>query len=84
MPPPQTHKTISAEQKAKLRKWIEQGAPYERHWSLVPPAAAAIPAVRQTEWPRNPIDHFVLAQLEEILRVSPPRAGVPCSMISEG
>jgi hypothetical protein len=65
MPPPKTHKTISAEQKAKLRKWIEQGAPYERHWSLVPPAAAAIPAVKQTEWPRNPIDHFVLAQLEE-------------------
>ena len=64
MPPPKTHKTISAEQKVKLRKWIEQGAPYEKHWSFVPPVAA-IPAVKQTAWPRNPIDHFVLAQLEE-------------------
>ena len=64
MPPPKTHKTISAEQKAKLRKWIEQGAPYEKHWSFVPPVAA-IPAVKETAWPRNPIDHFVLAQLEE-------------------
>jgi len=64
MPPPKTHKTISAEQKAKLRKWIEQGALYEKHWSFVPPVAT-IPAVKQTEWPRNPIDHFVLAQLEE-------------------
>ena len=64
MPPPKTHKTISAEQKAKLRKWIEQGAPYEKHWSFVPPVAA-IPAVKEAAWPRNPIDHFVLAQLEE-------------------
>ena len=74
MPPPKTHKTISAEQKAKLRKWIEQGAPYEKHWSFVPPVAA-IPAVKQTEWPRNSIDHFVLAQLEEKgLKPSPEAA----------
>jgi len=65
MPPPKTHKTISAEQKAKLRKWIEQGAKYEKHWSFVPPAAAALPAVKQADWPRNPIDRFVLARLEE-------------------
>jgi len=30
----------------------------------VPPAAAAIPAVKQADWPRSPIDHFVLARLE--------------------
>jgi hypothetical protein len=65
MPPPKTHKTISEEQKLKLRRWIEQGAPYEKHWSYVSPAASALPAVKQTDWPRNPIDHFVLSQLDE-------------------
>jgi len=64
MPPPDTHKTLSKEQKEKLRLWIEQGAPYEKHWSFVPPAAAALPVVKQADWPRHPIDHFVLARLE--------------------
>jgi hypothetical protein len=64
MPPPKTHKTLSSAQKKILRTWIEQGAPYEKHWSFVPPAAAAIPKVKNTDWPRNPIDHFVLAKLE--------------------
>ncbi|MFN4872414.1 MAG: PSD1 and planctomycete cytochrome C domain-containing protein [Akkermansiaceae bacterium] len=64
MPPPKTHKTLSSAQKKILRIWIEQGAPYEKHWSFVPPAAAAIPKVKNADWPRNPIDHFVLAKLE--------------------
>ncbi|MFN9409667.1 MAG: PSD1 and planctomycete cytochrome C domain-containing protein [Akkermansiaceae bacterium] len=64
MPPPKTHKTLSSAQKKILRIWIEQGAPYEKHWSFVPPAAAAIPKVKNADWPHNPIDHFVLAKLE--------------------
>jgi hypothetical protein len=65
MPPPKAHKTISSEQREKLRKWIEQGAPYEKHWSFEPPVAAALPPVKQTDWPRNPVDQFILAHLEE-------------------
>jgi hypothetical protein len=64
MPPPKTHKTISKEQKEKLRLWIEQGAPYEKHWSFVPPAPVTIPTVKKADQARNSIDHFVLAQLE--------------------
>jgi hypothetical protein len=75
MPPPDTHKTITKEQKEKLRLWIEQGAPYEKHWSFVPPAAAAIPSVKQADWPRNPIDHFVLARLEAKGLKPSPEAG---------
>src|SRR3712207_5867587 len=33
MPPPKSHKTLKPEQKETLRKWIEQGAPWEAHWS---------------------------------------------------
>ncbi len=64
MPPPKTHKKISAKQKEKLKRWIEQGAPYEKHWSFVPPAEVAIPAVKQSAWPRNAVDRFVLEKLE--------------------
>ena len=64
MPPPETHKTLSSEQKKTLRKWIEQGAPYEMHWSFVPPTVQELPKVKQGDWPRHPLDHFILAKLE--------------------
>jgi hypothetical protein len=34
------------------------------HWSFVPPARPGLPAVRQNEWVRNPVDSFILARLE--------------------
>ncbi len=64
MPPPETHKKITDAQKETLRRWIEQGAPYEKHWSFVPPAAGELPAVKQADWPRGELDRFVLARLE--------------------
>ena len=35
MPPPETQKHVTAEQVDRLRLWIEQGATYEPHWSLL-------------------------------------------------
>ncbi|MGE3315083.1 MAG: PSD1 and planctomycete cytochrome C domain-containing protein [Planctomycetaceae bacterium] len=40
---------------------IEEG---RRFWAFQPVANHPAPAVRNTEWPRNPIDHFILAALE--------------------
>jgi hypothetical protein len=34
------------------------------HWSFVPPRRGALPAVKNTDWVKNPIDAFVLARLE--------------------
>jgi hypothetical protein len=48
-----------------LRRWIEQGGEYQQHWSLIPPRKAALPAVKNASWPRNAIDNFVLARLEQ-------------------
>jgi hypothetical protein len=45
MPPPQAHKVLSAEQKDILRRWIEQGAAYQEHWSFKPPQRPAEPVV---------------------------------------
>lgn len=41
MPPPHSHKTLSAAQKDLLKRWIAEGAKYETHWSFVPPAKTA-------------------------------------------
>lgn len=64
MPPAESHKTLSAAQKATLRDWIEQGAEYETHWSFIPPKRAALPTTKRRDWARNAIDAFVLARLE--------------------
>ena len=40
MPPPATTKTLSQKQKDVLKQWIAAGAPYQLHWSFIPPAAS--------------------------------------------
>ena len=65
MPPAKTGKKLSDKEKATLKKWIEQGAPYAKHWAYVPPVKGPVPDVSKTNaaWARNPIDRFVLARL---------------------
>jgi hypothetical protein len=36
-----------------------------KHWAFIQPSRPALPAVRNTQWPRNAIDYFVLARLEK-------------------
>ncbi|MGV3616444.1 MAG: DUF1553 domain-containing protein [Fimbriimonas sp.] len=57
-----------------LRRWIEQGAKYERHWSFVPPKLPAIPAVSDPKWGRNNLDRFILAKLDEAKLKPEPEA----------
>jgi hypothetical protein len=64
MPPPKSNRRLSTEQKAKLERWISDGAPYAPHWAYVAPTRATVPSVRRADWVRNPIDGFVLAKLE--------------------
>ncbi|MGE0608384.1 MAG: PSD1 and planctomycete cytochrome C domain-containing protein [Pirellulales bacterium] len=64
MPPPDTNKKLTAAEKELLKRWIEEGAPYQRQWSFVAPRKAELPAVKDATWSRNAIDRFVLATLE--------------------
>jgi len=64
MPPPETHKTLSAEQKQILKRWIAAGAEYQPHWAYIKPGRPDVPAPKNKAWVRNPIDAFILAALE--------------------
>jgi mono/diheme cytochrome c family protein len=79
---PQKGPRLTAEQVGLLRAWIDQGANWpddttkasdlRDHWSFKAPGRPAVPAVKNSKWPRNPIDHFILARLEkEKLKPSP-------------
>lgn len=66
MPPAYTKKTLTGEQIAILRKWIEEGAEWKEHWSFQAPVKRDPPAVSTKGWVRNPIDNFILAKLESM------------------
>ncbi|MFT3882199.1 MAG: PSD1 and planctomycete cytochrome C domain-containing protein [Gemmatales bacterium] len=65
MPPEKSGKKLTKQQIELLSRWIEQGAKYEKHWSLISPQRHDLPKVKQVAWPRSPIDHFILARLEK-------------------
>ncbi len=64
MPPPESHKKLTADQIAMIRQWIQDGAVYEGHWSFQPVVRHPLPEVRKKDWVRQPFDAFVLEKLE--------------------
>lgn len=64
MPPPSSKRALNAAEIDVLRRWIAAGAEYQPHWAFRPLAAPRSPPVRAIHWPRDPLDLFVLAQLE--------------------
>jgi len=74
MPPAEGGESLTDAQQQMLRRWIADGARYQRHWAFVPPERPALPQVQRADWPRNGIDHFVLARLEAEGMEPSPRA----------
>ncbi|HIK90969.1 MAG TPA: DUF1553 domain-containing protein [Planctomycetes bacterium] len=64
MPPVDSGLTLSSEEIEILRQWIKNGAEYQQHWSFIPPRRPSLPSVKHEAWPMNPIDRFVLNNLE--------------------
>ncbi|MGY8770326.1 MAG: PSD1 and planctomycete cytochrome C domain-containing protein [Pirellulales bacterium] len=77
MPPEDEAESLSDEQITLISNWIKQGAKHpadeqeaiatkgKDHWAFQPVVRHALPAVKQTGWPTNPIDFFILNQLEQ-------------------
>jgi hypothetical protein len=60
MPPPDSHKELTAAEKEKIARWIEEGAKYQGHWSFESIRLPAPPAGEQN----NSIDTWILARLK--------------------
>jgi hypothetical protein len=72
MPPPESGKKLTQADIAALQNWIKQGASYSKHWSYSKPLRAALPTVKNKAWPKNDVDFFILAKLDqEKLKPSP-------------
>ena len=65
MPPKKTGKRLSKPQIELLREWIQKGAEFKPHWAYITPERPPTPSIKDKGWPRNEIDHFVLARLEK-------------------
>lgn len=66
MPPPESGKHLTPQQKEILKKWIAQGAEYQKHWAFIPPQKSTPPVLMPGESPRNnPIDSFVQVRLQQ-------------------
>lgn len=62
MPPPESHKKpLTEAQRALIKKWIEQGAEYQKHWAYEPVASPPPPKIPSAG--AHPIDNFVAAKL---------------------
>jgi hypothetical protein len=73
MPPVSSNRTLTAEQIATLKRWIEEGAAYTNHWAFQPPKRPMLPVKADARWAKQPMDAFVSARLvEENLRPSSP------------
>lgn len=63
MPPAEMKKPLSEKQKQLLTNWIQDGAPFARHWSFVVPQKPEVPQTASTS--KNPIDQFISQKLQQ-------------------
>jgi len=64
MPPPDSHKKLTDAERETIRQWIEQGAPYQKHWAFEPVQATAIQAPVTASL--NSIDYFIGKRLADV------------------
>ena len=65
MPPADSKKPLTDEQKQILTKWIKQGANYSQHWAFKAIKKSSPPNTGGAAWPRNVLDQSVLAELNK-------------------
>jgi len=64
MPPPDSGKKLKPADIETLKRWIEAGAVYQKHWAFEAPVRPEVPETGPTNWARNDLDHFIAAAWE--------------------
>lgn len=64
MPPPEHGRSLNEKEIESLKRWIEQGATWSKHWSFEKPALPPKPKLQNGDWCRTSVDPFVLHELE--------------------
>lgn len=65
MPPSDSKLALNLYEKKLIKKWIQQGAKFEKHWAFLSPKKAETPKTEISEWGYNEIDKFILKTLED-------------------
>jgi hypothetical protein len=78
MPPRDSNKSLTGEQKDILRRWIAEGAKFSGHWAFAAPQRPPVPAIGES-WARNPIDRFVAAH-HAAQQLSPAAEAPPATL----
>ncbi len=69
---PQDRKPLSKEEVDVIWQWVKEGANWGVHWAYIKPKQIELPKVSNTRWLANPIDNFVLSNLDNLgLKPSP-------------
>ncbi|MFM1913258.1 MAG: hypothetical protein RIR51_1096 [Bacteroidota bacterium] len=61
MPPPESNLFLNEQEITLLKKWIEQGAKYEKHWAFTKIQKPDLP---NNSWGNNEIDRFIYKKLK--------------------
>ncbi|MEQ1859992.1 MAG: PSD1 and planctomycete cytochrome C domain-containing protein [Chthoniobacteraceae bacterium] len=75
MPPPESPKQLTAQERELFRRWIGEGAEYREHWSFLPVRAAMPPTLKNADGVRNGIDAFIRREFEARGIAPAPEAG---------
>lgn len=75
MPPLDANKKpLTTEERARLKAWLDAGAPYADFWAFVPPRRPELPDPQPSAWGEHPLDRLVQASLREEGLTPQPRA----------
>src|SRR5215470_14191957 len=62
MPPPRSNHKLTPKQIELIRQWIDSGAKWSQHWAFNTIQSPKVPAVKDSHWPANDIDRFIVAR----------------------
>ena len=65
MPPVDSGLRLTDFEKRLIKKWIEQGAKWNKHWSFIPLKPVRVPRLKNERWVQNEIDRFILQRLKK-------------------